>query len=431
MRLIASEPAVSSLGPGLTSVKQHSYLIWGHHPTWLAFKKSNCCLLQHSMLAFRMLSGVALRGSILKLSPYELVGFAEDQPDREGRQCTRQGSTGKADMKFLRFNLSLLVSLLVFAATMPAIPVHAQDQQNSTQSAALMRGYRTGYSDGYQAGVADVASSTTRDYRAKADYEHADRGYNSTYGPVEEYRDGYQQGFETGYAAGYDRQPFDSSIPTNLKRRDQADNTASNNAPAPTANNYPSDPNQPTPTVASGGTIAIPRDTVMTIELLSNVSSDASHKGDRFEARVVDPKEYESATIEGTVTEIKRPGKVHGTAELQLAFNEIRMPDGRSARMSAQVIEVVRGGEGVGKVDQEGGVQGQDTTKRDVQKVGIGAGIGAAIGAIAGGGVGAAVGAGVGAGVGTAGVMTERGRDVRLYHGQQLRIRTAGDTAIQ
>ncbi len=99
--------------------------------------------------------------------------------------------------------------------------------------------------------------------------------------------------------------------------------------------------------------------------------------------------------------------------------------------MSAQVIEVVRGGEGVGKVDQEGGVQGQDTTKRDVQKVGIGAGIGAAIGAIAGGGVGAAVGAGVGAGVGTAGVMTERGRDVRLYHGQQLRIRTAGDTAIQ
>ena len=101
--------------------------------------------------------------------------------------------------------------------------------------------------------------------------------------------------------------------------------------------------------------------------------------------------------------------------------------------MSAQVIEVIRNGgsEGVGKVDQEGGVQGQGSTGRDVQKVGTAAGIGAVIGAIAGGGVGAAVGATIGAGVGTAGVMTERGRDIRLYHGQQLRIRTSGDTAIQ
>jgi len=50
---------------------------------------------------------------------------------------------------------------------------------------------------------------------------------------------------------------------------------------------------------------------------------------------------------------------------------------------------------------------------------------------IVGGGVGAAVGATIGAGVGTAGVLTERGRDIRLYQGQQLRIRTAGDASIQ
>ena len=66
-----------------------------------------------------------------------------------------------------------------------------------------------------------------------------------------------------------------------------------------------------------------------------------------------------------------------------------------------------------------------------MQKVGAAAGIGAVIGAIAGGGVGAAVGATIGAGVGTAGVLTERGRDIRLYQGQQLRIRTAGDAEIQ
>ena len=109
------------------------------------------------------------------------------------------------------------------------------------------------------------------------------------------------------------------------------------------------------------------------------------------------------------------------------------MPDGRSSRMSAQVIEVVRNGDnnGVGKVDTEGGVQGRDSTKKDVEKVGAATGIGAVIGAIAGGGVGAAIGATIGAGVGTAGVLTERGKDIHLYQGQQLRIRTAGEAEIR
>src|SRR6266705_1891040 len=327
-------------------------------------------------------------------------------------------------MKPLRFTLLLLVALAVCALPLMSVSANAQDPQAQNQSSALMRGYRTGYSDGYQAGVADVANNGARDFRAKSEYEHADRAYNSTYGPLEDYRDGYQQGFELGYAAGFDHQSFDSSIPQDLKRREQSGNSSTN---------YPVDPNRnPTP-VSATGAIAISRDTIMRIELLNNISTDASHKGDRFEARVIEPKEYEGATIEGRVVQVKRPGKVKSTAQLQLAFEEIRMPDGRSAKMSAQVIEVVRngGGEGVGKVDQEGGVQGQGSTRRDVEKVGTAAGIGAVIGAIAGGGVGAAVGATIGAGVGTAGVMTERGRDIRLYHGQQLRIRTAGATAIQ
>ena len=117
----------------------------------------------------------------------------------------------------------------------------------------------------------------------------------------------------------------------------------------------------------------------------------------------------------------------------KLAFEQIRLPDGRSAPMSAQVIEVLPTGasQGVGKVDQEGGVKGKSSTKGDVAKVGAATGIGAVIGAIFGGGSGAAVGATIGAGVGTAGVMRERGKDIYLYTGQQLRIRTAGEAEIQ
>ncbi len=85
---------------------------------------------------------------------------------------------------------------------------------------------------------------------------------------------------------------------------------------------------------------------------------------------------------------------------------------------------VKSGNENVGDVDDEGGVRGKSTTKDDVTKVGAGAGIGAIIGAIAGGGKGAAIGAVIGGSVGTAGVLTQRGKDIRLEPGQQLRIRT-------
>ena len=98
--------------------------------------------------------------------------------------------------------------------------------------------------------------------------------------------------------------------------------------------------------------------------------------------------------------------------------------------MTAQVIEVLAN-RGVGKVDSEGGVQGQSSTRDDVKKVGVGAGVGALIGAIFGGGSGAAIGATVGAGIGTAGVLRERGKDIYLYQGQQLRIRTAGNAEVQ
>lgn len=320
-----------------------------------------------------------------------------------------------------RFFLFLICAAIAFSV--PAAGLSAQDPQTQNQATALMRGYRTGYSDGYQAGVNDSASSAPREFRTKAEYDHADRAYNSNYGALEEYRDGYRQGFEAGYNAGYDRKPFDSSIPPDLRRRTEDSNVS-----------YPVDPNQ---TVGrrqpSGNVNAIPRDTVMVVELLNGLSTDASQPGDHFQVRVIEPKEYDGATIDGQVKQVKRPGKAKGTAQLQLSFDQIKMPDGRTSKMSAQVIEVLPSGgsQGVGKVDTEGGVQGRSSTKGDVEKVGAATGIGAIIGAIAGGGTGAAIGAAIGAGVGTAGVLTERGKDIHLYQGQQLRIRTAGDAEIQ
>jgi hypothetical protein len=324
------------------------------------------------------------------------------------------------------------VSLVLFMVVVLAFPgvitsVSAQDQ-NQDQASALMRGYRTGYSDGYPAGVQDSAKRAQRDFRAHGPYQEANRAYSSSYGDLEEYRNGYRQGFEVGYGHGYERRSFDSTIPDDLKIRDTSDNSQ-----APVLTNAGGTDDNASMPKTNSGVVVIPRDSILRVELLSNLTTEVSQKGDRFEAKVLEPAELEGAIIQGQVTRVQRPGKVKGTAELQLAFEQIRLSDGRSAQMSAQVIEVLQTGasENVGKVDREGGVKGKDSTKSDVKKVGIASGIGAAIGAIFGGGTGAVVGATIGGGVSTAGVMRERGKDIYLYTGQQMKIRTAGEAEIQ
>jgi len=321
-----------------------------------------------------------------------------------------------------------LFALLVFA--LAAVPALASAQSVG----ALERGYRTGYSDGYQAGYRDNSSGASRDYRDEDEYRRADRAYASSYGTLEDYRDGYQQGFEVGYDAGYDRSGFDSTIPANISRRGGVVDPQATSGPDddPTLSSSSSTTGSGgynPPPVNTSNISFIPAGTEMRVELLTNLSTDATQKGDRFEARVVGPPEYQGAMLEGHVTRVKRAGKVRGNSELQLTFDKISS-NGRWTEIRAQVVEVEDNGasEGVGEVDEEGGVRGKDKTKDDVAKVGASAGVGAIIGAIFGGGKGAAIGAVLGGAVGTGGVLTSRGKDIRLEHGQYLRIRTANET---
>lgn len=330
-------------------------------------------------------------------------------------------------MKYLKF--SFLALVMTGLISMAAVTSNASASVSQTQSTALERGYRTGYSDGYNAGYRDVVDHAQRDYQSKAEYQRADRTYNQAWGTLEDYKDGYQQGFEAGYATGYDRGNFNSSIPTGLSRRGTVDSTPDDNS----VNNQNTPVNSNSVPVNNSGPILIPRDSVLVIELQSSVSTDVSQQGDPFEARVVSPTEFAGATIQGRVARVKRAGKVKGSSQLQLSFDSIRMDDGRTSPFNASVIEIVDTGnrDDSGTVDSEGGVKGRDNTKDDVTKVGASAGVGAIIGAILGGGHGAAIGAAIGGSVGTAGVLTSRGRELRLERGQQLKIRTANETRIQ
>jgi len=326
-------------------------------------------------------------------------------------------------MNYFKLPLVVLLSICV-SGLVAIVPAAAQGQ-----STALERGYRTGYSDGYTAGYKDVSDHAPRNYQNKEDYQRADRSFNDVWGPIEDYRDGYQQGFEAGYSAGYERQQFNSSLPTGLHKRGTVA-AASDNTSAPVNNNEPPQSNSDNnTTVASNGSLAIPRDTILALELLTPVSTDASQRGDRIQAKVIEPAQYSGYIVEGRIAALKRPGKVKGVAELQLAFDQIRSADNRSATLHAELIEISpMGGNYDPQVDSEGGVKGRDSTKDDAAKVGAASGVGAIIGAIAGGGKGAAIGAIIGGGAGTAGVMTQRGKDIRLERGQHMKIRTSTDT---
>src|SRR5829696_7276106 len=323
-------------------------------------------------------------------------------------------------MNYFKLPLVVLLSICV-SGLLAIIPASAEGQ-----TTALERGYRTGYSDGYNAGFKDISDGAARDYKNKEDYQHADRSYNDAWGPVEDYRDGYQQGFEAGYTAGYERQQFNSSLPAGLRRRGDAGAVAVDaNAPATT-----DPPATDDSTVAPSGSLAIPRNTILAIELLTPLSTDASQRGDRLQARVFEPSQYAGYIVEGRVAEVRRPGKVKGVAELQLAFDQIRSNDNRTTTLHAELIEISPIGSEDPQIDSEGGVKGRDSTKDDAAKVGAASGVGAIIGAIAGGGKGAAIGAIIGGGAGTAGVMTQRGKDIRLERGQHLKIRTSTDTGV-
>lgn len=341
-------------------------------------------------------------------------------------------------MNFVKLPLVILLSVCL--SGLAAVSAGAASAPQGSQSTALERGYRTGYSDGYTAGYKDIANNAPRDFQSKEDYQRADRSFNEAWGTMEDYRDGYQQGFEAGYAAGYERQQFNSTLPAGFHRRGAAGPTATNNnsAPANTApvstndqNSAPANNQNTAATPAGNGTLAIPRNTVLDLELTTPVSTDASQRGDRIEARVVAPAEYAGYIVDGRVAQVKRPGKVKGVAQLQLAFDQIRSTDNRVFQLHAELIEIApMGGDNEPQVDAEGGVRGHDSTKDDVTKVGAASGIGAIIGTIAGGGKGAAIGAVIGGGAGTGAVMSQRGKDIRLERGQRLKIRTSTDTTV-
>jgi hypothetical protein len=169
--------------------------------------------------------------------------------------------------------------------------------------------------------------------------------------------------------------------------------------------------------------LTIPRGTEIKIRLDNEIDTKESRDGDRFTATVLSPVRYADATIEGHIAKIDKSGKLTGKTELALSFDRIRLRNGRSGRMAAQVVRVY-GEDSVKEVDEEGNVKSGSKGKTTAVRTGGGAALGAIVGAIAGGGKGAAIGAAVGAGAGAASTAIQGSNKVKLDSGTEILIRT-------
>jgi len=163
------------------------------------------------------------------------------------------------------------------------------------------------------------------------------------------------------------------------------------------------------PLMGSSQVFRVPDDVALRIRLDDTLTSTDSEVGDPFSATVVDTGAYQKARVYGHVTQIDMSGKIKGHTSMVLRFDRLVMPDGRRARIHAEIVELYHAPSGE-KVDVEGAIESGGRGRKTIVHTAIGAGAGALLGGIFGGGKGAGIGSVIG-GVG--------GLGTTAFHGNQ------------
>ena len=174
--------------------------------------------------------------------------------------------------------------------------------------------------------------------------------------------------------------------------------------------------------------------TKIPLSLINSISTKHSHVGDRVYLETVFPIVASNhvlipvgSSVVGTVTEIKKPGRVKGRGELYVRFDTLILPNGITRDFRARMGGM--DGAAASEVDrEEGKVTASGNKKGDLQTVGEAASTGAAAGGLIGGlgaghpGLGVGIGAAAGAAAGMIGVLLSRGPDAVLDKGATVEM---------
>ncbi len=168
--------------------------------------------------------------------------------------------------------------------------------------------------------------------------------------------------------------------------------------------------------------------TRLPLSMINSVSTKSSAEGDRIYLETVFPIVVNGrivippgSYVAGTVTEVKRPGRVKGRGELYVRFDSLTLPNGVTRDFRARIGALDgRAGEELDK--SEGKLKGAGNKGGDARTIGEAAATGASVGAIAGSvagrpGTGIGLGAASGAAAGLIGVLLSRGPDAMLAKG--------------
>lgn len=165
----------------------------------------------------------------------------------------------------------------------------------------------------------------------------------------------------------------------------------------------------------------VPVGTNLKVRLEDTLSSKESRVGDKFTMTVLDPVRFNEATVTGHISSIQKSGKVKGRTSMNLAFDRIRLSDGRSGTLHGYVTKVY--GSNSGQADNEGGIESGSRGNQTLKRTAIGAGAGGVLGAIIGGGKGAGIGLLLG-GAGGAGSLAIKGsKELKLESGTEMIVR--------
>lgn len=175
--------------------------------------------------------------------------------------------------------------------------------------------------------------------------------------------------------------------------------------------------------------VVIPVGTHLPLVLQNSVNTKSAAVGDSLYFESIYPVVVENrilipvgSFVRGTVTHVKRPGRVKGRGELHVRFEELTLPNGFTLPLHASLAGAGAGqGEEVDR--EEGRIKGDSSKGQDVGTVATTTGVGASVGAIAGQSAkGAGIGAGVGAAAGLAAVLLTRGKELELPRGTTVDI---------
>jgi hypothetical protein len=170
---------------------------------------------------------------------------------------------------------------------------------------------------------------------------------------------------------------------------------------------------------------SVPDDVALRIRLDDTLTSTDSQVGDPFSATVVDKGDYQGARVYGHIAQIDMSGKIKGHTSMVLRFDRLVMPDGRRARIHAEIVELYHAPSGE-KVDVEGAIESGGRGRKTIEHTIIGAGAGALLGGIFAGGKGAGIGSVIG-GAGGLGTTAFHGHQkITLNSGLEMLIRVTG-----